>query len=447
MQGEMLRLGFEQSRRLLESSKKVIPGGVNSNVRMGEQPHPIFFESAEGPYLFDADGNRLIDYVMGQGPMLLGHRPGFVLEAVEHQLTQGILYGGQHELEVEVARLITRMVPSAEMVRFNMTGTEAVQAALRIARAATGRHLVVKFEGHYHGWADSVLFNVGSESGPGAEGPGAEGPGLATVPESAGMAPEAGASLIVAPWNDADALGEVLASVGNSVAAVIMEPVMANSGVVEPAPGYLEAVRDLCNRHGIVLIFDEVITGFRAGLGGAQGRYGVTPDLTTMGKALASGFPVGCVAGRREIMEIISTGSVTHAGTFNASPISMAAARAGLEHLYLGGSEFYDALEARGRRLMQGLRGVMEDRGVPCLVQGLPTVFNLMFTELTGVRDHREVLMTDKARRAAFQSHLAAAGVRISGLGNLFLSSAHTGDVIDSTVERFGQALRSFLSE
>ncbi len=442
MQGEMVELGFEQSRRLLESSKQVIPGGVNSNVRMGEQPHPIFFESAEGPYLFDADGNRLIDYVMGQGPMLLGHRPGFVLEAVEHQLTQGILYGGQHELEVEVARLITRMVPSAEMVRFNMTGTEAVQAALRIARAATGRDLVVKFEGHYHGWADSVLFNVGSESDPDSEGP-----GLATVPESAGMAPEAGSSLIVVPWNDAGALDEVLASVGHSVAAVIMEPVMANSGVVEPAPGYLEAVRDLCNHHGIILIFDEVITGFRAGLGGAQGRYGVTPDLTTMGKALASGFPVGCVAGRREIMEIVSTGTVTHAGTFNASPISMAAARAALEHLYLGGSELYDMLEARGHRLMQGLRGVMEDRGVPCLVQGLPTVFNLMFTELTGVRDHREVLLTDKARRAAFQSHLAGAGVRISGLGNLFLSSAHTEDVIDSTIERFDQALRSFLSE
>ena len=441
MQGEMVKLGFEQSRRLLDSSRKVIPGGVNSNVRMGEQPHPIFFESAEGPYLFDADGNRLIDYVMGQGPMLLGHRPGFVLEAVEHQLSRGILYGGQHELEVEVARLVTRMVPSAEMVRFNMTGTEAVQAALRIARAATGRHMVVKFEGHYHGWADSVLFNVGSGSEPMAEGP-----GLATVPESAGMAPEAGSSLIVAPWNDAGALGEVLASVGDSVAAVIMEPVMANSGVVEPAPGYLEAVRDLCDRHGIVLIFDEVITGFRAGQGGAQGRYGVTPDLTTMGKALGSGFPVGCVAGKREIMEIVSTGAVTHAGTFNASPISMAAARVALEHLYLGGSEFYDTLEEHGRRLMQGLRGVIEDRGAPCLVQGLPTIFNLMFTEMAGVRDHREVLLTDKARRTAFLSHLAAAGVRISGLGNLFLSSAHTEDVIDSTVERFDQALRSFLS-
>ncbi len=441
MQGEMVRLGFEQSRRLLESSRKVIPGGVNSNIRMGEQPHPIFFESAEGPYLFDADGNRLIDYVMGQGPMLLGHRPGFVLEAVEHQLSQGILYGGQHELEVEVARLVTRMVPSTEMVRFNMTGTEAVQAALRIARAATRRHMVVKFEGHYHGWADSVLFNVGSGSHSIAAGP-----GLATMPESAGMAPEAGSSLIVVPWNDAGALEEVLASVGDSVAAVIMEPVMANSGVVEPAPGYLEAVRDLCDRHGIVLIFDEVITGFRAGLGGAQGRYGVIPDLTTMGKALASGFPVGCVAGRREIMEIVSTGDVTHAGTFNASPISMAAARAALDHLYLGGSELYDTLEARGRRLMEGLGGVIEDHGAPCLVQGLPTVFNLMFTELSAVTNHREVLMTDRARRAAFQSHLAAAGVRISGLGNLFLSSTHTADVIDSTVERFDRALRSFLS-
>ena len=441
MQGEMVKLGFEQSRRLLESSRKVIPGGVNSNVRMGEQPHPIFFESAEGPYLFDADGNRLIDYVMGQGPMLLGHRPDFVLEAVEHQLSRGILYGGQHELEVEVARLVTRMVPSAEMVRFNMTGTEAVQAALRIARAATRRHIVVKFEGHYHGWADSVLFNVGSGSQPIAEGP-----GLATMPESAGMAPEAGSALIVAPWNDAGALDEVLASVGDSVAAVIMEPVMANSGVVEPAPGYLEAVRDLCDTHGIVLIFDEVITGFRAGLGGAQGRYGVTPDLTTMGKALASGFPVGCVAGKREIMEIVSTGAVTHAGTFNASPISMAAARAALEHVYLGGNELYGALEAEGRRLMQGLRGVIEDRGVPCLVQGLPTIFNLMFTDLAEVRNHHDVLLTDKARRVAFMSHLAAAGVRISGLGNLFLSSAHIGDVIDSTVERFDQALRSFLS-
>ena len=286
------KLTFEKSRLLHHDSKKVIPGGVNSNVRMGEKPHPIFFEASEGPYLYDVDGNRLIDYVMGQGPMLLGHRPAFVIAAVEEQLGKGILYGAQHALEVEVAQLITRTVPSAEVVRFNMTGTEAVQAALRIARAATGRNAVLKFEGHYHGWADSVLFNVGSGSQTRSDGRGTE-----PVPESAGVATDAAGSLIVAPWNDPEALDGILSTYGDEVAAVIMEPVMANSGVVEPRPGYLEAVRRMCDRHGIVLIFDEVITGFRAGLGGAQGRYGVIPDLTTMGKALASGFPCGLRGG------------------------------------------------------------------------------------------------------------------------------------------------------
>ncbi len=439
MQAGAGKFGFERSRLLHEASKKVIPGGVNSNIRLGERPHPIFFESGEGPYLYDVDGNRLIDYVMGQGPMLLGHRPGFVVEAVEAQLAKGILYGAQHELEVEAARLVTRMVPSAEAVRFNMTGTEAVQAALRIARAAAGRDLVLKFEGHYHGWADSMLFNTGSPSEPGSDGL-----GVAPVPESSGIASGAGAPLIVAPWNDAEALARILSDRGGSIAAVIMEPVMANSGVVEPVDGYLEAVRRLCDDHGIVLIFDEVITGFRAGLGGAQGRYGVTPDLTTMGKAMASGFPVGCVAGRRDLMEDIGTGAITHAGTFNASPISMAAARVTLEHLYAGGEEWYARLENRGRRLMRGLREVISGRGVPCLVQGLPTIFNLMFTDRREVRSHRDVLTTDRAMRTAFLPFLMEDGVRISGLGNLFLSDAHTEAVIDETVERFDSALRTF---
>ena len=435
------KLTFRNSRLLHEDSKKVIPGGVNSNVRMGEKPHPIFFEASEGPYLYDVDGNRLIDYVMGQGPMLLGHRPAFVTAAVEEQLGKGILYGAQHELEVEVAQLITRTVPSAEVVRFNMTGTEAVQAALRIARAATGRNTVLKFEGHYHGWADSVLFNVGSSSHTRSDGRGTE-----PVPESAGVATDAGGSLIVAPWNDAETLGELVSVHGREIAAVIMEPVMANSGVVEPQPGYLEAVRRMCDDHGIVLIFDEVITGFRASLGGAQGRYGVIPDLTTMGKALASGFPVGCVAGRRDLMEGIGTGAITHAGTFNATPVTMAAARATLEYLYEGGEEFYGDLEGRGRRLMQGLNDLMAGQDIPCRVQGLPTIFNLMFTDLPAVRNHREVLMTDRGRRVAFLPHLMASGMRISGFGNFFLSDAHIGAVIDETVERFGSALDSFRS-
>ncbi len=442
MQAGNSDLTFPKSRLLHERAKKVIPGGVNSNIRMGEKPHPIFFESAEGPYLFDVDGNRLIDYVLGQGPMLLGHRPSFVIEAVEEQLGRGILYGGQHELEVEVARLVTRMVPSAEVVRFNMTGTEAVQAALRIARSATGRNKVLKFEGHYHGWADSVLFNVGSPPQAGRSDR-----AIRAAPESAGVATEAGDSLIVAPWNDPEALADLLASHGDDVAAVIMEPVMANSGVIEPAPGYLEAVRRMCDEHGIALIFDEVITGFRAGIGGAQGRYGVTPDLTTMGKALASGFPVGCVAGRRDLMEGIGAGKVTHAGTFNGSPVTMAAARATLEHLYNHGDVLYPRLERRGRMLMEGLRQVVAKQGFSCLVQGVPTAFNLMFTDREAVRNHREVCLTDRTGRAAFLPYLTEAGVRISGFGNMYISDAHTSPVIEETVERFALALKAFLTQ
>ncbi len=435
-------LTFRESWLLHDRAKKVIPGGVNSNIRMGEKPHPIFFKSAEGPYLFDVDGNRLIDYVLGQGPMLLGHRPPFVVEAVEDQLGRGILYGGQHQPEVEVARLVTRMVPSAEVVRFNMTGTEAVQAALRIARSATGRNRVLKFEGHYHGWADSVLFNVGSQPRSGTDDR-----DIRPVAESAGVAVEAGDSLIVAPWNDPEVVADLLASHGDEIAAVIMEPIMANSGVIEPGPGYLEAVRRMCDKYGIVLIFDEVITGFRAGIGGAQGRYGVTPDLTTMGKALASGFPIGCVAGRRDLMEGIGAGRVTHAGTFNGSPITMAAARATLEHLYNHGDDLYPRLERHGRMLMDGLRRVIAEKDFSCLVQGIPTAFNLMFTDRTMVKNHREVGMTDQSARSGFLPHLTSAGVRISGFGNMYISDAHTEPVIEETVERFDSALKDFRSE
>ena len=432
---------FARSRLLHENASKVIPGGVNSNVRFWESPHPIFIESGEGPYLYDVDGNRLIDYVMGQGPMLLGHRPRLVTEAVNAQLERGILYGAQHKLEVEVAQLVTEMVLSAEVVRFNLTGTEAVQAALRVARAVTGRNLIVKFEGHYHGWADSVLFNVAGSSHARNDGSSVE-----PVSESAGIASEAGDALLVARWNDAGALEDIVSPFADSIAAVIMEPVMANSGVIEPADGYLEAVRRMCDRHGIVLIFDEVITGFRVHPGGAQGRCNATPDLTTMGKALASGFPVGCLAGERELMDGIATGTITHAGTFNASPISMAAARASLEYLRSGGQEWYADLETRGRHLMRCVDDAFSNHGVPHLVQGLPTIFNLMFTEQTEVRNHEEVLATDRDGRVAFLPYRMAAGIRISGHGNIFISDAHTGPVIDETLERFDRAVGAFVA-
>ena len=439
MESEKQKFQFSHSLALYNAAREVISGGVNSNVRLWEKPHPLFLESGEGPYLFDVDGNRLIDYVMGQGPMLLGHRPSFIIKAVEEQLRRGILYGAQHRLEIEVAQLVTEMVPSAEVVRFNMTGTEAVQAALRVARAATGRDRIVKFEGHYHGWVDNVLFNVGSGSDP-ADGCA----GLKPVPESSGIAEEAAASLLVIPWNDINALEDLFSQFADSIAAVIMEPVMANSGVIEPASGYLEAVRKSCHKHDIVLIFDEVITGFRVHPGGAQGRYGVTPDLTTMGKALASGFPIGCLAGKRELMDGIATGAITHAGTFNATPISMAAALASLEHLNSGGNEWYADLEARGQRLMRGFDEILSSRNLPHIVQGPPTIFNLMFTDQKVVKDHADVRAIDHNKRDAFLPYLMEAGIRFSGRGNVFMSDSHTTSIVDETLNRFDCALTTF---
>jgi glutamate-1-semialdehyde 2,1-aminomutase len=309
-------LTFEESRLRLERAKRTIPGGVHSNIRLSEQPWPLWFDHADGSHIYDVDGNDLIDYVLANGPLLLGHTPKPVTDAVKVQLDKGLIYAGQTDLEVEASERIVQMVPCAEQVRFNMTGTEAVQAALRIARGATGRQKILLFQGHYDGWADSVLFNNGT-MGRSLDADGAEGE-LAAVAESQGVQGAVAADLIVAQWNDADAVEAVLARHRDEIAAVIMEPILCNSGVILPRPGYLELVRDLCSRFGIVLIFDEIITGFRVGPGGAQGMLGVTPDLAVFGKALASGLPVACVAGRAALFDGVSVGRVMHAGTFNA---------------------------------------------------------------------------------------------------------------------------------
>ena len=433
------RMGFERSSSMLETAKAVIAGGVNSNVRMWEKPHALFFESGEGPYLWDVDGNRLIDYVMGQGPMLLGHRPQPVVDAVNAQLGKGILYGAQHEAEIETAEMLVDILPSAEKLRFNMTGTEAVQAALRLARAATGRPKVLKFEGHYHGWADSVLFNVASDSSQATMTP-----LVKPVAESGGMAPESESGLLVAPWNDVDAVELILDEHGSALAAIIMEPIMANSGVNPPLPGYLQGVRDLCDRHGIVLIFDEVITGFRVDPGGAQSLYGITPDLTVLGKALASGFPIGCVAGREDLFAGVADGRITHAGTFNANPIGIAAAKATLSELTSRRNELYAGLRENGTRLIEGLRAILEALEQPSLLQGLPTLSALLFTKRDHNANHHDVLESDPDMLGRFLTCLIQYGVRFAGHGNLYLSATHSGAVIDETLERFEVAVRSF---
>jgi glutamate-1-semialdehyde 2,1-aminomutase len=421
---------FEASRARITAAAQFMPGGVSSNFRLGMAPHPLVFERAEGPYLFDADGNRLVDYYLGMGPMILGHTPEGVRRAVEAQLTRGLLYGGQSALEAEAAELFCAMVPCAERLRFCSSGSEAVQAALRIARAATGRRTVLKFEGHYHGWFDSVLVSVA----PTADNAGPrEHPAL--IPGSKGMDPAAWGTVEVLPWNDAGLL-EARLSAGD-IAAVIMEPAMCNAGAIMPRAGYLEAARAACTRAGSVLIFDEVITGFRVSPGGAQQVFGVTPDLATFAKAVANGFPVAAVAGRAELLDILTQGAV-HGGTYNAQPVAMAATVATLRALADGRA--IAGIAPHGERLMQGLRAALAAAGIPAVVAGFAQIFHVAFGLTEPAQEYRDLLRMDRPRYIRFCAALLKRRVRVLERGAWFLSTTHDAVAIDETLAAVADA-------
>ena len=421
-----MTMQFDVSRRRIAEAAATIPGGANSNFRIGISPTPLVIERAEGPYVFDADGNRLIDYYLGMGPMILGHSPPEVRAGVEAQLARGILYGAQSELEFEAARLFCEMVPCAERVRFCSSGSEAVQAALRLARAATDRQVVLKFEGHYHGWFDNILWSTAPPAG--ANGP---------VAGSRGQLESAGLGIEVLPWNDAAALAARLAR--GDVAAVLMEAVMCNAGAIDPAPGYLQGAADACRAHGSLLIFDEVITGFRLGAGGAQGRLGVTPDMAVFAKAMANGFHVAAVAGRAGVMDLCTAG-VVHGGTYNSQAVAMAACVATLRRLGAPGA--FDGMEARGRRLMDGIRAHLQDAGVACVVAGYPQVFHVGFGLDAPARDWADLRRVDRARYVAFTTALLGRGVRALERGAWFLSTEHDDAVIDATLDAVREAAR-----
>ena len=416
---------FEQSKTRLANFAKYLPGGVNSNFRMGISPTPLVFERAEGPYLYDVDGNRLIDYYLGMGPMILGHNPEPVLKAVTEQLKYGILYAGQSEIEFEAARLFCEIVPCAELVRFNCAGSEVVQAALRVARAATGRSIIVKFEGHYHGWLDNVLWSI-------APTPDQFGPETSPtpIPASAGQDLPAGQHTEVLPWNNL-AILEARLSRGD-VAAVIMEPAMCNTSAISPAQGYLEGVRKICSETETILIFDEIITGFRLAPGGAQQRLGVIPDLATFGKAIANGFPVSALAGRRDLMEQMATGGVLHGGSYNALPAAMAAVVATLNELNRPETSNY--LEEQGKKLMIGIKDALADADVEAQVQGFPQIFHVALGTSTPFSNYRDSLAADKARYVNFTTALLAHGVRALERGAWFLSTAHDDAAINETI-------------
>lgn len=418
------------SARLYAEACQSLAGGVSSNFRMHGRPTPLFFERGEGARLHDVDGNVYLDYVLGMGPDILGHAPPPIVAAVRASLERGQLFAGQFDGEAALARLMLGHIPCAELVRFGVSGSEMVQAALRVARAFTGRPKVVKFEGHYHGWYDSILVSVApplDESGP-------------HLP-SAGQSVAAADDVAILPWNDLDAVARYLAMHAAETAALIMEPILCNTGVVAPRRGYLEGVRELCDRHGVVLIFDEVITGFRIGLGGAQARLGVTPDLACFAKALGGGFPIAALAGKREIMGLIGSGQVLHGGTFNSNVQSIVAAQATIRELATNDGQAYRGMEARGARLMAGLREAAAAAGVPLRVEGFGAVFNTAFGGPPAIHDYRSYAQTDRSRQQRFLHALQQRGVRVTSRGTWFLSAAHSDADIDLTLEAATSAL------
>jgi glutamate-1-semialdehyde 2,1-aminomutase len=426
---------LDRSAELFAEASRYLAGGVSSDARRTSGV-PLYVDHGAGAHLWDVDGNRYIDFVLGQGPAILGHSPDIVVDAVSAQAARGMVYSAQHELEVEVARLLCKLVPSADLVRFNTVGSEAAHAALRIARGATGRAKILKFEGHYHGWLDQVLFSVhppigsvGSIDHP------------ATVAATAGQQLSSAGDLVVAPWNDRDRLAAILDQHRGEIAAIVMEPILCNSGVIMPAPGYLEAAQSLAAEHGALLIFDEVITGFRVAPGGAQEHLGVVPDLAVFGKAMAGGMQASAVVGRAEVMEHVASGRIAHAGTFNSHPVSMAASLATLSHLDTERVAVYDRLFALGETLMTGLRKVAADRGIRMLIDGPGPMFQTYFTDVTTVSNYREFAATDRAAMVRFQQLLLERGVNAVPRGLWFLSTAHTDDDIAQTIDAADDAL------
>ena len=436
-------MDWTRSAHMFERTKESVPCGVASQVRSLMEPHPIYFDHGQGSRLYDVDGNEYIDYLLGYGPMILGYCPRAVMDAVAQQLQKGWGWGAPHELLAQLAEKLIEVVPCYEMVRFSNSGSEAVHIVLRLARAHTGRSKILKFEGHYHGWYDSVYVShlPETESAIGLEHAPWKVLGSPGQPESVLE------DLVVLPWNKLEILEKTLRTQGHEIAAVIMEPIMSNCAVIPPQEGYLAGVRELTRKYDVLLIFDEVITGLRVGLHSAQGYFGVTPDLSIVGKALGGGFPIISFGGRREIMELLARRQVVHAGTFNAGPVRAAAALAVLDELSRDNGSVYEQMTALAGKLRQGLCDAAADAGIPVRIQssGGP-FFGLSFRDpdkpITNFRDSFD---TDTELYLRFRQELLQRGVHIfpTDKGLFYFSTAHSEEDIDITLEHAAEVFRA----
>ena len=425
----MKSLVYSKSAELLERSKKVLAGGVSSEFRKYNHPHAIFYTHGKGSHLFDVDGNDYLDFTLSQGPLILGHSHPHVLKSVADYSEEGQLFAGQHIKEIELAETLNRIIPSAELMRFCLDGSEAVQTALRVARAKTGKQKFLRFEGHYHGWLDNVAWGI---STPSVDALGSrENPNV--FPWSAGLPEHAKDEFIILPWNDLDLVKKTLADHHHEIAAIITEPIMCNNGCIVPKEGFLQGLRDLCDQYGIALIFDEVITGFRMSIGGSQRYFGITPDMSIFAKAMGSGYPISAIVGKREWMSLIEDAKVIHAGTMNSSNPTIAAALATIE--VLEKENPYERMFRFGNKLMDGLRKAAAANNHNLLVQGPGPMFNIGFTDLKSVNDYRDTLSYDRAKLGKFISAMHDERVRIIGRGLWYISAAHTEEDINHAIE------------
>ncbi len=413
-------------------AQAVIPGGVNSPVRSFRSVggEPFFVDRGEGAHLYDTRGRRYVDYVLSWGPLILGHAHPVVTEALGQQLDRGTSYGAPTEAEVELAERIVRLVPTVEMVRLVNSGTEATMTALRLARATTGRPLVLKFTGCYHGHADAFLVAAGS--------------GVATLglPDSPGVSETVAAETLVLPFNDLAAVETLFGARGNDISSVFVEPVVGNSGLIPPVEGFLEGLRTITERHGTLLVFDEVMTGFRVALGGAQERYGIEPDLTTLGKVIGGGLPVGAFGGRRDLMEQIApAGPVYQAGTLSGNPLATAAGNAQLR--YLDEEDPFDDLARAAERLSGGVVSALAEAGIPATGCSVGSMWGVFFSQ-ESIHSFEEAQGADLDTFRAFHRACLHRGVFLapSPFEAGFVSTAHTSDVIDETLEVVREAAR-----
>lgn len=422
-----------KSKTLYTKAQSLIPGGVNSPVRAFKSVNstPLFISKASGSKIWDVDGNKFIDYVMSWGPLILGHSHPEVISAVKGILKNGTSYGAPTEIEVKMAELINKMMPTVELVRMVNSGTEATMSAIRLARAYTGRKKIIKFEGCYHGHADSFLVKAGS------------GATTLGIPSSPGVPDELASLTLNARYNDVKSVEKLIEENKNEIACIIVEPVAGNMGVVPPKDGFLEKLRQICDRENILLVFDEVITGFRLAPGGAQEYFGVKADLTTLGKIIGGGFPVGAYGGKKEIMELVApSGPVYQAGTLSGNPIAMTAGYTTLKILYENRKTFYKRLESKAKTLAESFKEIANKNGVKVQINQIGSMLTVFFND-GEVYDYDSALRSDTRKFARFFNLMLENGIYLppSQFEAMFLSSAHTDEDIEKTIDAFEKVI------